>query len=253
MMHPGRTMDTNRAPGPGGGEKYRPPGARAAQSHSSGGGEEKYRPPGARAAQGHIFSGGGRGERRPPGALGGDWHSSGGGGGKYRPPGARGGGDYGAPTTTRTRIASTGKRGEHLLPKARSIRRRRLEKQTGRTDNIKDMVQPLPSLSAILLLNLEACTYSLVRDVKDAALFLRLNVGHLFVCICRDGFSRRRDEEMDWRHSHRGEGIANPTESPTADMPPGSYAFLILCRASIFTCGSIGLTRRLLVSANSLP
>uniref|UniRef100_A0A0E0G1Z2 Uncharacterized protein n=1 Tax=Oryza nivara TaxID=4536 RepID=A0A0E0G1Z2_ORYNI len=68
-----------------------------------------------------------------------------------------------------------------------------------------------------------------------------------------DGFSRRRDEEMDWRHSHRGEGIANPTESPTADMPPGSYAFLILCRASIFTCGSIGLTRRLLVSANSLP
>lgn len=119
--------------------------------------------------------------------------------------------------------------------------------------NRKDMVQPLPSLSAILLLNLEACTYSLVRDVKDAALFLRLNVGHLFVCICRDGFSRRRDEEMDWRHSHRGEGIANPTESPTADMPPGSYAFLILCRASMFTCGSIGLTRRLLFSANSLP
>uniref|UniRef100_A0A0D9YMW0 Uncharacterized protein n=1 Tax=Oryza glumipatula TaxID=40148 RepID=A0A0D9YMW0_9ORYZ len=68
-----------------------------------------------------------------------------------------------------------------------------------------------------------------------------------------DGFSRRRDEEMDWRHSHRGEGIANPTESPTADKPPGSYAFLILCRASMFTCGSIGLTRRLLVSANSLP
>uniref|UniRef100_A0A0E0CGB3 Uncharacterized protein n=1 Tax=Oryza meridionalis TaxID=40149 RepID=A0A0E0CGB3_9ORYZ len=143
-----------------------------------------------------------------------------------------------APTTTRTRIASTGKRGrEHLLPKARSIRRR-LEKQTGRTDNNKDM---------------HICTYSLVRDVKDATLFLCLNIGHLFVCICRDGFSRRWDEEMDWRHSHRGEGIANPTESPAADMPPGSYAFLMLCRASMFTCGSIGLTQGLLVRANSHP
>ncbi|XP_052145041.1 uncharacterized protein LOC127764229 [Oryza glaberrima] len=167
-------MDTNRAPGPGGGEKYRPPGARAAQSHSSGGGEEKYWPPGARAAQGHIFSGGGRGERRPPGALGGDWHSSGGGGGKYRPPGARGGSDYG------------------------------------------HQPQPEPGLHPP---ERGGSTYFRRPGVSGGGDWRSKPEGQTTTRTW-DGFSRRRDEEMDWRHSHRGEGIANPTESPAADMPP---------------------------------